>query len=328
MTRLIIRSQAETGLCALALAILAGRNADPPGRAGLAHLVEHLVLKPGRRPGNTERFVVNAFTTGDVTVFETMCLPADADDAVAVLLGVFDPLRAGEQELDLERQIVEVEAGGVGGPYDHPASVIGPHAERNAISPADVSAFHSVHYRPEHAAIGVAGEVSSWFADRIGTRLPAPAPLPLAAQVESPVRLLERTPDGQTHLSVAPCNTPGYATAAVAFAVLAGAGPQPFQVTDPLPNRSGALRPGRTGSRLSLTGVPCRTANLDEIRVALKEHLMVLREDPVAEARSEAIWGVLHPGGLNGLVAAIERVDDDAVAEIIGLVAEVRAVDV
>ncbi|MFD7059988.1 insulinase family protein [Streptomyces sp. NPDC059906] len=157
-----LRPDPRAALTGLALAVPAGRGVDPDGRTGLAHMVEHLVLKEPRPGARPFPFVLNAFTTRDLTVYETVCAPEQSVGAVQRLLCVLSANPGASQTLlDTERRIVDVESGGAGGPLDRADSVMGAHRDRDAITPADLTAFHAVHYRPERAVLAVAGAVES-----------------------------------------------------------------------------------------------------------------------------------------------------------------------
>ncbi|GAA2794010.1 M16 family metallopeptidase [Crossiella cryophila] len=187
MTRLpngltvLLDPAARPGLTAVALTVAAGSGADPPGRHGLAHVVEHLMFQ--RESAFADRVEgwggsSNATTHRDLTLFHTV-LP---DEALPGLLALeARRLRElGTDGLAAELPVVVEEIRGIlartrGGfpwrplsrallsrpdwldPYGEPAEV----AE---VTAADCQAFITTHYRPENLTLTISG---SFDADRI-----------------------------------------------------------------------------------------------------------------------------------------------------------------
>jgi zinc protease len=160
---------------------------ESPGRTGFAHLFEHLMFMGTKRAPN-KMFDAwmeaaggqnNASTSADVTDY--------FESGPSTLLPLFLWLEADRLEtlggeidrpkLDLQREVVRNERrqmtenrpyGKVelrlpellypeSHPYHHP--VIGSHADLEAASVEDVRTFFDEHYRPDNAALVVAGDV-------------------------------------------------------------------------------------------------------------------------------------------------------------------------
>lgn len=345
-TPVVLQPDIGAALAGFALAVPAGRGVDPDGRTGLAHMVEHLVLKQRRPEADPLPFVLNAFTTRDLTLYETVCAPEQSAAAVHHLLSILSGMpQVSEAELDTERRIIDVEAGGVGGPLDRTDSAIGVHRDRATITPADLTAFHTVHYRPERAVLAVAGAVDhealtsalglrprdrGRSGDRTAQRprtIPAGPPL-------RPVHPIEGSGRTTIRFSAPAATSPDYAVAAAVCVGLTGGGPHHFDLAAATPAQSGllhnpgkvayqgCLHPGRLASTMVLTlHRPAGSAAAPRPRldpVAAKAEavgaIALLREDPLLAARAEAGWALYRPDGLDGLEHAVEAASPDAVS--------------
>jgi zinc protease len=183
--RLGVEAGSTPGMVTVVTVVGSGSSADPPGREGLAHLVEHLVYHAhgaGGRP-QSERLTragasYNADTSLESTRFYEIA-PAGAQAALLDLAGerLQRPL-AGVDEADLEREraIVENELNqrneiGVYGsvmswmqralfPPGHAYArpVGGSVASVRRLTLADARSFAATHYRPENATLLVTGE--------------------------------------------------------------------------------------------------------------------------------------------------------------------------
>jgi zinc protease len=174
-----------------------GSQNEPPGRAGFAHLFEHLMFngsehyngewpRPLEVVGGTE---INAATSRDSTeYYET--IPSAAlertlwmeSDRMGHLLGVVDQARLDEQRGVVEnekrqdenqpygRQLEALYAGLF--PIDHPyhQSPIGSIEELDAASVADVRDWFHHYYGPNNAVIVLTGDVTVAEAHRLVER--------------------------------------------------------------------------------------------------------------------------------------------------------------
>ncbi len=95
----------------LAASVLCGGEDDPPGRAGLAHLLEHLTYRARGLDGRARREALaaagarfNARTTPDATELEVEALPGALDAVLAVELDRLAAPLAGVTPADLEAE--------------------------------------------------------------------------------------------------------------------------------------------------------------------------------------------------------------------------------
>lgn len=163
----------------------AGAADEPPGKSGIAHLLEHMMFKGTKtRPGSDFSRIVarnggrdNAFTSADYTAyFQTI-----ARDRLELVMGMEADRMANlfmDPEAFLtERQVVIEErlsrtdnepaallreridaALWMTHPYKNP--VIGWEHELAALSRADAEAFYDRWYAPENAIVVIAGDVA------------------------------------------------------------------------------------------------------------------------------------------------------------------------
>lgn len=91
-----------------------GSRHDPSGKAGLAHLYEHMVFK-GTRLRSSSRVSreleevgghLNAFTSREQTCFYAKVLDRDQDRAVSLLCDLVTDARLGKRDLAREREVV------------------------------------------------------------------------------------------------------------------------------------------------------------------------------------------------------------------------------
>lgn len=162
-----------------------GSTAEPPGKEGMAHLVEHLCFKArhGDKPEVWDEIRqlgaanFNAFTTQEITQYLT---PAPKEALIPLLeieaQRMIDPVEGvTEEELKSEREVVRnelrlrMENGGGAAfglademlyPATHPyhRSVIGTHESLDNITLADVREFVKKWYRPDNITIVVTGD--------------------------------------------------------------------------------------------------------------------------------------------------------------------------
>lgn len=201
--RLLFQEEPGSGLASLSVVVGSGATKDPPGREGLAHLVEHLLFRrrlPGGRSYSSELARLggefNAFTSHDWTRFDSFGPSERLEDLVRIQMdALVDPL-AGvtAEDLAVERQVVrselreDAEARWTGArdaimkeifPPSHAyhRSVLGSAASLDAITLDDARSFVREHYRPHAMTMVVGADVSR---DSIGPLLQRVSPPALA----------------------------------------------------------------------------------------------------------------------------------------------------
>ena len=198
-----------------------GRN-DPPGRAGFAHLFEHLMFKRTRylvdeqfdRMTEDVGGENNAFTAEDVTVYLNRVPANHLEPLLWAEAERMANLQVDEANFVSERDVVkeELRQRVLADPYGafqeamsvqsfqvHPyrRPVIGSIEALDAATLAEVQAFHRAWYRPDNAVLIVVGDfdpdqLNAWV-DRYFAPIPRPQP-PLAHRAEhEPPRTASRT---------------------------------------------------------------------------------------------------------------------------------------
>jgi len=210
--RIVLLPDSSSDLVAVVLRVAVGSAEDPPGKSGLAHLVEHLLfeIRPGG-PGTATLNALfrqqaldhNAYTALDSTQYLSLAPSSELES----LLG-FEATRLergctglDQATLDRDREIVKnelrekmgpsqasalervlSEAYPIGHPYRHTPG--GREADLDSVTLADVCSFVERYYAPARAVISVAGNVDVARADRALdaslARVPARAPAPRA----------------------------------------------------------------------------------------------------------------------------------------------------
>ena len=191
-----------------------GGKDDPPGRSGFAHLFEHLMFKSTRHMA-AEQFdrltedvggTNNAFTAEDMTVYQSV-VPANHLEPLLWAEGErMANLNVDQAGFEREREVVKEEyrqrvladpygrlmnAIPVYGYQRHPYKrpVIGSIEDLDAASLQEVRDFHRAYYRPDNAALIVAGRfdpgrLDAWVERYFGS-IPAPRePVPRVAVAE------------------------------------------------------------------------------------------------------------------------------------------------
>ena len=183
-----------------------GGKDDPAGRAGFAHLFEHLLFKKTRNlPDEAmDRFTEdvggenNAYTTNDLTVYHEVVPSNHLERILWAEAERMVNLDVDDANFRSERDVVKEEyrQGILAQPYGrfddafdraawtvHPYKfgVIGDIGNLNAASLSDVIRFHKTYYRPENATLIVVGDFKTSELDRIVSstfgRLGAPSNL-------------------------------------------------------------------------------------------------------------------------------------------------------
>ncbi len=171
---------------AVTLVVPTGGRADPIGKSGIAHLVEHFIFYSDRRPGSATGalplasqfgFIEDAETDYDYTRYTT----SGPSGSLAPMLWFHsERLRLGPHLIDPKRLPIEIEGvanerrerldGSLYGraseqfmtliyPQGHPYSrlVIGTEAELASLTASDVLEFAREHFRPDGSALVIVG---------------------------------------------------------------------------------------------------------------------------------------------------------------------------
>ncbi|HXT21940.1 MAG TPA: pitrilysin family protein [Thermoanaerobaculia bacterium] len=162
----------------------AGSRDERRGLGGAAHFLEHMMFKgsPGYGPGQIDRRTQalggsnNAYTSHDATVYYFKFAARVWREALAIEADRMAALTLDPREVDSERQVIlEEVAMYESDPWDaleqavatalfdeHPygRAVLGTREELLATGPDELAAFHRAFYRPDNAALVVAGAVS------------------------------------------------------------------------------------------------------------------------------------------------------------------------
>jgi len=112
--RILLEPLSHVRTASIGIWFAVGSREDPQGQAGVAHLLEHLVFKGGRRYG--ARLLAeamdalggqfNAFTTREHTCFHARTLGTRLCDALELLMEMVVLPRCDEAEAQRERQVV------------------------------------------------------------------------------------------------------------------------------------------------------------------------------------------------------------------------------
>lgn len=223
--RLVVVPDATTTLVQVDVRYEVGSNEDPPGKAGLAHLVEHMMFQ--HRPLGADKpptfelipqiaVAFNAYTTYDQTHYWTRASTKDLENLLRI--EAFRMASGCEtipkEQFDREREVVRNEIRGhfatadglvvpmlsadiypAGHPYSHDTG--GNDAQLSSITWDDVCDFMKKYYTPDRAVLIVAGNVD---VDQVGKlvdfNFSAIQPRPAAPRVEvAPVQLAKRRVD-------------------------------------------------------------------------------------------------------------------------------------
>jgi zinc protease len=192
--RVYITPDHSTSLIQISVQYSVGSSSDPPGKAGMAHLVEHLMFEKLRQGMDktikTDQVRLaryfNAHTTEDWTHYEMLVDPENFDDAVALEVerlvtgcdGLDEPTFEREREVvrNEMRQTFETPTGRIrellleaaypdGHPYRH--TTIGDDEQLTNITLEDACGFVRQHYQPHRAVFVVSGNVTVERATKI-----------------------------------------------------------------------------------------------------------------------------------------------------------------
>jgi zinc protease len=198
--QLVVAPDRTSDLVHVAVRYKVGSSADPPGKAGLAHLVEHLTFLARQKEvsiwDRLERVAVgfNAFTDVDATQYHATaradqivqllaiearrlairCEQIDEESFARELAIVRSELRTRARDVpDVQQALLEA-AYEPGHPYRRP--VIGFDAELAGLTRADACTFLRGHYAADRAIIVVTGAADPKSVELMVGRLFASAP--------------------------------------------------------------------------------------------------------------------------------------------------------
>ena len=205
----------RVNLVSVEVRYLVGAADDPPGKTGLAHLVEHLMFARRAEPGGPEvadrlsavALGYNAQTSWDATHYIAIGLAPRLDDLLAIEAsrmaggcdGIDEAALARERAIVLEES-AQRDAGDVLEPLQQ--ALFGPaHAYSHsvgghdvaALTRADVCQFIDAHYAPSRAILVVSGSVPGAAVHAITTRFGSIARRPAGTRaVVAPVAWTEQ----------------------------------------------------------------------------------------------------------------------------------------
>ncbi|MFF9351844.1 M16 family metallopeptidase [Streptomyces sp. NPDC014734] len=221
--RVVLAPERGTGVCAVGLRYGVGFRSDPPGRPGLAHLLEHLMFRRRSRPGGPGSDVpdragpaggyANAATGQDSTDFHQVVPAGLLESALAAERDRMAGPPPGAAALAAEREVVaeEIRRNVTGRPYGgFPKSVLPPllyrdHAHTHdgygdpetlaRVTPQECRDFFDRHHVPGNAVLTVVGGFDPEAARRLIERrfgdLPA-RPVPATALPPEPEPTADR----------------------------------------------------------------------------------------------------------------------------------------
>jgi hypothetical protein len=170
---LVVLPRPGAPVTALRLHVGAGSGDEAPGRRGVAHLIEHLVVRCSMRGGRWGAGMPIAASTGRAhTAYHVVADPSDVAAAAGALLAAFAPLRVDGPALSGELRAIRPEvAERTGEPqwrlreslfaalwrdtgYAH--NPLGDLAELATVTAADLRDWHATRYRPDSSVLVVA----------------------------------------------------------------------------------------------------------------------------------------------------------------------------
>jgi zinc protease len=225
--RIVVEEDHSAPVVGVVTVVGAGSTDDPPGKEGLAHLVEHLTFRAKPAPaqnlwslfdqaGATD---VNGVTSWDYTLYEEFGAADTLHDLLTLEgLRLVDPLaKLDDATFDVEREVVRNElrergetnvAGAVYGalqgaafPSSHPYArpVGGTHQSLSSLTLDDARGFARDHYKPANVTLLVIGDVKldrmeQLFASSLSSTLSDPVPGAVAAGPRLPAQAPEVPP--------------------------------------------------------------------------------------------------------------------------------------
>lgn len=242
--RVVLDPRPGSSVCAVAITVAAGSRADPVGRSGVAHLVEHLMFRQGSAiSGSVHEAggISNATTHHDHTAYYSLVPSERLPHVLHVEARRFGWVKVTAPTFETEARIVAAEIRETlrgahhGFPwfavpqalFDNPAVARLPHghlAELNAITPADCGRFLDRHYVAANIVLCVVGD------------------FPVGAALATAERTFGRLPAAGTEARLPAAGAPARAPMAVANSRTPGAAPTTtvaigFPVPDPRAER-------------------------------------------------------------------------------------------
>jgi len=239
--RVVLEEDHSRPLVAVAMVVDSGSRQDPPGKEGLAHLVEHLSFE-ARHDGHTTLGgrqtmagvgLHNASTSSDTTTFWSVG-PSEALGEILALEGLrlASPLVGIDPaSLEAQRGVIRNELRGRGEtgvltevdnalrallfPADHPYSRTRKGSEEvlSELTLGDARAFAAVHYRPERTTIAVVGDIDAdGLVKLLKARLPRSVLLPPAGSqpvAPNPRPVLTNPPTSPPKAEIQRIRSPG-----------------------------------------------------------------------------------------------------------------------
>lgn len=200
------------GQVSVRLVIRSGGDEDPPGRAGLAHLLEHLIFHGTYQEGEGAFFQkawgagadLNALTSSNWTTYLLDARASAFDELVPSFLTMVTSPALPFAELEREKGVVGAEQAlrpselSVMFAFDQQAfpsanggvTVIGTDKSREQITIDDIERWYALHYVPENAVLVVVGDVTVEQVRRAAT-----AGLKWPPKIGAPVRQDDETPN-------------------------------------------------------------------------------------------------------------------------------------
>ncbi len=237
----VVQEDRSAPLTAISITYKVGSLDEEKGRAGFAHLFEHLMFQgtANLAPNEVSRLVEshggvdNAYTMKTNTTYHEV-VPSNALESV--LWAEADRMRGlliSERELAVEKQVVleELRQTYLNQPYrratdavmsalaftrwesSHPT--IGDAADIRAASLDDVRKFYDRHYAPNSAVLAIAGDASVVSVRKLVKRLFGPIPRrprPRPAPLDEPRLKGERAETIKDHLAKTPLTIVGWHT--------------------------------------------------------------------------------------------------------------------
>jgi zinc protease len=294
--RVLVIEDHETNLVHLGIRLDAGAVDDPPGKAGLAHLVEHILFeieagserRPLRSLLSASALGFNAFTSYQATTYVEM---ARADQLASLLETEWTRFAApcpsiSQEAFEREREVVRNELRlrrsfsswendlAVLYPPNHPYArpIGGTDASVARLTIDDVCRFVERHYQPDRMVVTVTGDVDARAAihgvaatlGRMAGHSRGPRsearPLPAIRRVQAPVPMNMKGPVLIIEWPLPASWSPDYPAAEVAFSLVGRAFRRRFP--------AGILFQWTGDSSLAVALLPLPGGATDDARVA------------------------------------------------------------
>jgi predicted Zn-dependent peptidase len=173
-TELVLLPVPGAALTSLRHVVRVGSGFDPPGKDGLAHLLEHVVAMARTGDGSLLEDVqaaggfMNAYTSVDATIY-ALDAPSRAFPGLAArLVSAITSPRLDAGEIEREQDVILSERGRRGGAiglaegalFKAPASILGTATTRDGITRADLADFFVARYVTPATTVVLAGDLT------------------------------------------------------------------------------------------------------------------------------------------------------------------------